>query len=230
METQILPPELSKLGKLIAADAAELKSLFTTFTAKRGALVHAEEMLATARADREERASRRDDLIAASPVELLRRGLDAEGASTEAEALQGKVDAAREREEKAASDGAQHRTAQSECLSQMKALIREVVSYGQLYSEGTLQCELLAMTGPDTDISRVTEGGDRFFALTAASRIYRDREFKARRLGTASEEEILVLAQEIISEPIVALRQGAPRLPHPNNSGVVRDIAQVLNR
>lgn len=230
MEIQNLPPELAKLGKIIAAAAAELKSLFTTFTQNRGALLKADEMLVTARADREEREKRRDELISASPVELLRRGLDAKGASSEADALQGKVDAALDREKKAAGEGTQLQRTQSEVLSRVKSLIREVVVRGQIFSEAELQSELLAMADQDVDIGGVTEGRNRFFVLTTASRIYRDRDFKAKRLDTASEEEILALAQEIISAPIVALRQGTPRLPHPNNSAVVRDIIQLLDR
>jgi hypothetical protein len=228
METRTLPPELLQLRKVIDAIAAELKSNFTRFTGNQSELAHVGEALATARADRELRERRRDELANASPVELHRRGLGADQATEAVDEEQGKVDAARDREQKAEGKQQQLQEQQGDLLAAIKERVRTLAQYGRLYSEAELQASLGEMADESENLARFTEGPDRLFAATTANQLYSDRDFKAKRLDSASEAEVLHLAQEIIAQPIAPLQQHPARLLHPNTSGTTRALLQLL--
>jgi hypothetical protein len=182
---------------------------------------------------REELSRRRGEIRAletATPTELVRRGLTAEGAVAESDKLAQVVSSLEEKERALFEKVSGERSAIETDFRVIRELLTPLTDDTSLLLQAELAALVCSITDPDQDVlHQFSQGGfDRFWPLSIVASIMHDR----RRLITHAEtqEQILSVADQILADPIPKLKQAPEELPNHPNAQLIQWIGQALRR
>lgn len=220
------------MREIVLAMVARVAAIVSRYREAEKARASNQQALSAAEAERETHAKARAEAENMSAVELHRRGLAAADASAQADAESSKEKAAQDRVEKANAERGRLTAQQHEDIEQLKTILPDLTYRTILLGESEFVAELGTMIDLlHEHLPSLTEGtSDRIFARTKAHGIYQDRVLRIRRADASPNypASLVVIAEEILAQPIVPLRQRPPTLPGPNNSVLVRSVEQVL--
>lgn len=225
-------PRNARLREIVMAVVASVAIVVLRYREAEKALAKNEGTLSAAEADRETHAQARGAAESMSAVELHRRDLTAADAAAQADTESSKEKAAQDRVEKADAERGRLTAQQREDLTLLKKTLPDLSYRASVLGESEFVAEIGTMIDLwNEHVPVITEGAsDRLFTKTKANQIYHDRALRIKKADSAPNypENLVAIAEEIIAEPIVPLRQRPPTLLHPNNSVLVRAVEQIL--
>lgn len=225
-------PRNARLREVVMQMVATVAAIVARYREAEKALVKCQGALSAAEAGRETHAQARIAAENMSAVELHRRGLTTADAAAQADAESSNEKAAQDRVEKADAERGRLTAQQHEDLALLKATLPDLSYRASLLGESEFIAEIGTMIDLLSEhIPIIMEGtSDRLFAKTNAHHIYQGRTLRIKNADFAPNypENLVAIAEEILAEPLVPLRQRPPMLPHRNNSVLVRGVEQVL--
>ncbi|MBA3960852.1 MAG: hypothetical protein H0X40_02990 [Chthoniobacterales bacterium] len=231
-ETENQEPKVAKLRAMIMAMVASLQVAVSRYRKNETALAANQQTLQAAQSDREKHAQSRVEIESLSAVGLHRRKLSPEAAAALADEEKIAEEAARGDESKATEERSQLESQRTDDFLEIKRILPDLSYRSLIFGEAEFLAELGSMIEWEGHhLPVLTEGtSDRIFSHTRAYAVYekRVRQIRGADAQKDSTAVVVAIAEEILAQPIVPLRQGPPKLPHPNNARIAQDLDEVL--